>query len=98
LAKWKESDFIAGYVRPNLAAPQFLARIIPILNSILEGARAGGKPLIIIMQPGVPPDAAVQMAEIANLFIARGVPIYYSFSGAAAAISAVVNWKERRKR
>jgi hypothetical protein len=38
------------------------------------------------------------MAEIANLFIARGVPIYYSFSGAAAAISAVVNWKERQKR
>jgi len=98
LARWKECDFVVGYARPNLAAPHLLGRVSPILSAMLHGARSGGKPLAIVFQPGVPPNIALQMTEIADKFIAEGLPVYYSFNGAASAISAVQTWNERRKR
>ncbi|MCX8125782.1 MAG: CoA-binding protein [Dehalococcoidia bacterium] len=98
LARWNESDFIVGYVRPNLAAPHLLGRITPIINAMLQGARSGKKPLAVVFQPGVLPNAALQMADIAEKFLAEGLPIYYSFDGAARAISAVQSWNERREK
>lgn len=98
LAGWKECDFVVGYARPNLAAPHLLGRISPILSAMLQGARSGGKPLAMVFQPGVPPNVAPQMTEIADKFIAEGLPIYYSFGGAASAINAVQTWNEHRKK
>jgi acyl-CoA synthetase (NDP forming) len=98
LSGWDECDFVVGYARPNLAAPHLLGRISPIINAMLQGARSGGKPLAIVFQPGVPPNIAPQMTEISDRFIAEGIPMYYSFGGAASAISAVQTWNERRNR
>ncbi|MEW6142568.1 MAG: CoA-binding protein [Chloroflexota bacterium] len=98
LARWDEIDFIVGYVRPNLAAPHFLDRISPMISAMLEGTRPSGKPLVIVLQPGVPPYVASQMSKITDKFIAEGLPIFYSFRGAAGAINAVQTWNERRRK
>ncbi len=67
-----------------------------IVNGILEGSREGSKPMAMIIEPSILPQEAGEILPLIQKCVSSGLPVYYSFAGAANAISLVLSHNENR--
>jgi len=55
-------------------------------DSLLEGTKAISKPIAIVIEPSIFPEEAAEVFSVCQKFVARGFPVYYSFSSVANAL------------
>jgi len=95
LSRWDGIDLLMGFLRPTLAVASIRGRMAEMINEILEGSRLNSKPIGLIIEPSTLPQEAKEVFPIIQKCVSSGLPVYYSFAGAASAISLVLSHYER---
>jgi acyl-CoA synthetase (NDP forming) len=97
IANWDGIDFLIGFMRPTLAAASIRGRMAEMIDEILEGSRQGSKPVGLVIEPSTLEREAKEIFPIIQKCVSLGLPVYYSFAGAASAIGTVLSHYERHQ-
>lgn len=97
IANWDGIDFLIGFMRPTLAAASIRGRMAEMIDEILEGSRQGSKPVGLVIEPSTMAQEAKEILPIIQKCVSLGLPVYYSFAGAASAIGTVLSHYERHQ-
>lgn len=95
ISNWDGIDLLMGFMRPTLAAASIRGRMGDMINEILEGSRLGSKPVGLVIEPSTLAQEAKEIFPIIQKCVSLGLPVYYSFAGAASAISIVLSHYKR---
>lgn len=96
LSEWERSDFLIGFIRPGQTAgvtPMSSMRA----ETLLKALDAASKPVAIVFEPESSPEGANESFSNAQKFVTAGLPVYYSFAGAANAINSMLSYYDRHK-
>ncbi len=96
ISRWEEIDFLIGFMSPSRLPPGLKGGMFEVVRGILEGSRAGSKPMAMVLEPSILPEEAKEILPLIQKCVSFGVPVYYSFAGAASAISLVLSYNENR--
>ena len=95
ISNWDGIDFLMGFMRPTLAAASIRGRMAEMIDEMLEGSRQGSKQIGLVIEPSTLAQEAKEIFPIIQKWVSLGLPVYYSFAGAASAISLVLSHYER---
>lgn len=94
--QWEGSDFLTIF----FAAAQFAwgmeDKVLQMVDGVFKAARLNSKPTAAVMVPGIVPELAAQTFPIIQKIVSIGIPVYYSFDGAAKAIDLVLSYHEHQ--
>ena len=96
VSRWDGIDFLIGFMTPSIATPTLRRLMLAMLDGMLEGRREGAKPMAIVIEPSISPEQEQEIFPLIQKCVSAGLPVFYSFAAAAAAISLVLGYHERR--
>ena len=96
ISRWEEIDFLIGFMSPGRLPPALKGWAFDVVGGMLEGSRAGSKPMAMVLEPSILPEEAKEILPLIQKCVSFGLPVYYSFAGAANAISLVLSYNENR--
>jgi len=95
ISQWEGIDFLIWF--QDLACiPSDETDLHKIIDGVVTESRAALKPIAIVVQTDSSPEQVKTVYSFLPKCVSSEVPIYYSFAGAANAISLVLNHNERR--
>ncbi len=94
VSKWDGIDFIVSFITPSQASPGSRRLMINIVEGMLEGSRAGAKPIAMVIEPSVIPHEAEDVMGLIQLCVSDGMPVYFSYSDAASAMNLILTFAE----
>lgn len=97
LTQWDEINFCVGFYRPSQVPIDSSAFKLQAFGDFYKAFQKAHKPMAYICESGVVPERHNVIFNIMQKFVASGIPLYYTFTGAADAISKVVEYNERRR-
>lgn len=97
LTKWKEVDFCAGFFRTSQMESMSVESMYQLGLSFLEAYMTSSKPVAFILEPGLTPEAHSGTFKVSQEFVKAGIPLYYSFTGAAESIAKVIRYYQMRQ-
>lgn len=98
LSSWEGTDFIVTFVRTGQFTTSRISEdhlnVLVSRFSIKQGLLP--KPVAMVLEPSILPNEAEAILTAIRACLASGLPVYYSFSAAASAISLVLSHAEKR--
>ena len=91
--QWEGIDFVIGFLRPSQAPPSARGRTALIAEAMLEMSKIASKPTAIVFEPSILPEETREIFSLIQKFVSSGLPVYYSFTSAANAISLLLRYK-----
>jgi len=96
LTAWEGIDFCVGYFRPSQLPPPAWSIVIMWGEALVNAYLNSHKPVAFVCDSAVTPERHNKLYPVLQSFIKSRVALYYSFPGAACALSKVVEYNERR--
>jgi acyl-CoA synthetase (NDP forming) len=92
--EWTEIDFITIYLGSGMMPLEVMANLPQIVQELFEVTKNESRPLAMVFMPSIVPDEAVGTFPIIQKLVSLKLPVFYSFTDAASAISKVIQHKE----
>lgn len=71
-------------------------------NTVMDGSdfpvESSAKPVVAVIEPSIVPEEATVLYDLLQRYVTSGLPVYYSFAGAASAIDKVMRHYEHQSR
>ena len=98
ISRWEGIDFIVKFIRiGQFTQPgditNHLSRVIEHLSAMVK-VRTDSKPMAMVLEPSILPEEEKEIFPIIQKSVSYGLPVYYSFAGAANAINLILNYNE----
>jgi hypothetical protein len=94
--RWTDVDFITVYLGAGMMPPKMVSMVTKLVSDVFEDTKEESKPLAIVFVPSIVPDEAVASYPVIKQLVDLKLPVFYSFAGAASAISKVIQHREAR--
>jgi len=94
--RWADVDFITIYLGAGMMPPEMMPMMAGLIQEVLELTRDASKPLAMVFVPSIVPREADVAFPIIKKLVSLKCPVFYSFEGAAKAISAVLSHDGQR--
>ena len=96
LTAWDGIDFCVGFFRPSQLPPPAWEIVMTWGEALVKAYLESRKPVAFVCDSAVIPERHSKLFPVLQSFINSKVALYYTFPGAARAISMVVEYNERR--
>jgi acyl-CoA synthetase (NDP forming) len=96
LYKWEDIDLVTVYLGAGVFSPTMRKMVTQIIREVFEATKGESKPTAVVFAPAIVPAEAAETFPIIEEFVSLKLPVYYSFPGAAKAISLVLNHSQPR--
>jgi len=97
LTAWDGIDFCVGFFRPSQLPPSAWSAMMMWGEALVQAYLSSRKPVAFVCDSAVLPERHNIIFTMLQSFIGSGVPLYYTFPGAARALRMVVDYNERRR-
>lgn len=71
-------------------------------SKVMDGSdfpvESSAKPVVAVIEPSIVPEEATVLYDLLQRYVTSGLPVYYSFAGAASAIDKVMRHYEHQSR
>lgn len=94
----EEIDFLVWFIRTGQSQTKGGQRKNLAMLGGSVPAGASSKPLAVVLEPSVVPEESAMLFELLEEYVGKGLPVYFSFAGAARAIDRVLRYYENRRR
>jgi acyl-CoA synthetase (NDP forming) len=94
---WTGIDFITVYLGAGIMPPKLRDMIPQLIREVFEARKEESKPLAMVFVPSIVPDEAAASFPVIEKLVSLKWPVFYSFAGAASAISKVIQYREARQ-
>jgi acyl-CoA synthetase (NDP forming) len=98
LSAWDGADFTIGFPVPLWASAAVSGKVIEIIEAMHRASREAGRPLALVVEPDITPDAAHVLSPIVQHCARDGLPLFYSCHAAVRAISLVIRYSQHRQK
>jgi len=96
ITQWDGIDFLIWFLDLSWIPLNEMHRMHKIIDGILAESRATSKPIAVVVQIDTLPEQAKKNNSFVEKCVSSDLPVYYSFSNAANAISLVLKHNEKR--
>ena len=96
IAQWEVIDLLIGFFRPSQFTQGATGLLSQIAERMAKAGRAASKPMAMVLIPSVLPEEARDGFPAIQQMVSLRLPVYFSFAGAADAISLVLSYYEGR--
>ena len=96
ISQWEMIDFLIGFFRPSTMPQNARPLLFWMVDRVLKATKALSKPIALVAIPSIVPEEAKETFPTIQRLVSLRLPIYFSFAGAADAISRVLSYNETR--
>ncbi|MDY7019598.1 MAG: CoA-binding protein [Chloroflexota bacterium] len=95
ISEWDEIDILVEFLRLTQAPPSAKATRAQTIEKMFEVSKTASKPVATVIEPGILPEEAKESFIAIQKLVSLGLPVYYSFTSAANALSVYLSYQER---
>ena len=96
ISQWEVIDLLIGFFRPSTMPQNARPLLFWMVDRVLKATKALSKPIALVAIPSIVPEEAKETFPTIQRLVSLRLPIYFSFAGAADAISRVLSYNETR--
>jgi acyl-CoA synthetase (NDP forming) len=97
VSHWKDIDLVTVFLGAGVFTRVMKGMAFDLVNEVYKASREASKPMAVVFVPSFIPQEAADTFPVLEQFISLKLPVYYSFGGAASAISKVIQHREARR-